>query len=163
MTRQRNNKRSQGLVLVGVVCMGVVLVIVGLGVISLAHSENVITRQELNRLKAFYLAEAGLAQLRVKFSERTTLVPLSPRHWAKDLFMSIMWMTAMASMPWPRPRSANMIERIQVEPTFLASVYEDAIYAGNGNEGPFTFTLRGTGNPTSNWGGEVGGRDIVNG
>lgn len=59
---------------------------------------------------------------------------------------------------------AGKVEKsIKVELSFLSPPYEHSVYAGNLDGEEYMFTLRGQGDPQAAGGGEVGGRDIING
>ena len=56
-------RKEKGLVLPAVVAIVVIFAIVGMTVLTLAEQEVVLSRVEVDRTKAFYLAEAGLAKI----------------------------------------------------------------------------------------------------
>ena len=116
----------------------------------------------MNKLKAFYLAESGIAQLSIKFrnGDLTSIdsTILGPGTYRVEYVSDLNQPYAVAT-----GQVGTMIERVRVEPTFLSTVYEHAMYAGNGNNSPFVLSLRGSGDPVRSRNGEVGGHDIING
>jgi len=155
-------KSEKGLALVAVVAFTCIFTILGFSMLHLAATEIVLTQKELNSTKAFYAAEAGLAELTTKLYnkqfeniEDTALGELS---YQVDFYYDEDPPYAIST-----GRARNVEKRIKVELSFLASPYERSIYAGNSDGEKYTFTLRGQGDPQAVGGREVGGRDIVNG
>jgi hypothetical protein len=130
--------------------------------LHLAATEILLTQKELDSTKAFYAAEAGLADLTTRLCNKqfeniadTALEEVSYRvdcYYDKDPPYAI-----------STGKARKEEKKIKVELSFLASPYERAVYAGNSTGEKWMFTIRGQGNPQAVGGGEVGGRDIVNG
>ncbi|MCJ7653793.1 MAG: pilus assembly PilX N-terminal domain-containing protein [Dehalococcoidia bacterium] len=154
-------KSEKGIALVAVIVFTLILAIMGFSVISMTNGEIVLTRENANITKAFYLAEAGLeifnARLvsgKIRSIEETVLGEGSYR---VDYY------------PYADPcavatgRVGNQEKSIRVSVGFLAPPYECSIYAANLSGEEWNLMLRGQGNPISVYGGEYGGRDIING
>ena len=158
----RMSKSEKGLALFIVVVFACIFTILGFSMLHLADTEIVLTQNEVDSTKAFYAAEAGLAELTTKLYnkqfeniEDTALGELS---YHVDFYYDEDPPYAIST-----GRAKNVEKSIKVELSFLASPYENAIYGGNSDGEKYMFTLRGQGNPKAVGGGEVGGRDIVNG
>lgn len=160
----RISKSEKGLVLVAVVVFTCIFVILGFSMLNLAKTEIVMTQKDLNAERAFYAAEAGIAQLSTKLYNNEfvdiTDTALGQANYRVDLNLN-------ADPPYAvSTGSAGLeVKKIKVELSFLASPYEHASYAGNVTGAKWMFSLRGQGDPyvDGNSGKEVGGRDIVNG
>lgn len=158
----RMSKSEKGLALVAVVAFTCIFTILGFSMLHLAATEVVLTQKELNSTKAFYAAEAGLAELTTKLYnkqfEKIADTALGKANYKVDLNFD-------ADPPYAvsTGRARNVEKRIRVELSFLASPYENAIYSGNSDGEKYMFTLRGQGDPQAVGSGEVGGRDIING
>ena len=158
----RMSKSEKGLALVAVVAFTCIFTILGFSMLHLAATEIVLTQKELNSTKAFYAAEAGLAELTTKLYnkqfENIADTALGELSYQVDFYYDEDPPYAIST-----GRARNVEKRIRVELSFLASPYERSIYAGNSDGEKYTFTLRGQGDPQAVGGREVGGRDIVNG
>jgi len=159
----RMSKSEKGLALVAVVAFTCIFTILGFSMLHLAATEIVLTQKELNSTKAFYAAEAGLAELTTKLYnkqfEKIADTALGEVSYHVELNFD-------ADPPYAisTGRARNVEKRIRVELSFLASPYENAVYGGNSAGAKWMFTLRGQGDPQDLGSrGEVGGRDIVNG
>jgi hypothetical protein len=158
----RTSKSEKGLALVAVVVFCLIFVILGFGMLRLANSEIVMTQKELNAERAFYAAEAGLAQLTTKLYneefEDIADTALGEANYNVDLNYE-------ADPPYAiSTGTAGMeIKKIKAELSFLSPPYERAVYAGNVTGDEWMFSLRGQGDPQPIGSGEVGGKDIVNG
>lgn len=163
MEIRRFNKSEKGAVLILVIICAFILSIMGFSLLSLAKTEIVLTKKDVNKTKAFYLAEAGLSLLSTRLLnkefgniEGTALGEGS--YWV-DVYCDENPPYAVSS-----GKVGNEQKSIKVQLSFLAPPYEEAIYAGNSSGEEFTFTLRGQGVPQDMGGGrEVGGKDIING
>ncbi|MBN1805544.1 MAG: hypothetical protein JW837_09850 [Sedimentisphaerales bacterium] len=162
--KKRISKSERGLALFAVVVFTCLFVMLGFSMLDLAKSEIVVTQKELNSTRAFYAAEAGLAQFVTKlynqeFEDIADTV-LGDAKYQVDLNLDADPPYAIAT------GTAGMeVKKIKVELSFLAPPYEHAVYAGNISGSQWRFSLRGTGEPVySRWTGvEVGGKDVVNG
>ena len=160
----RMAKSKKGLALVTVVVFSCIFVILGFSILNLAKSEIILTRNELDSAKAFYAAESGLAELTTRLHnkqfENIADTALGKVSYQVDFYYDEDPPYAIST-----GRAGNEERRIKVELSFLAPPYERGIYAGNSDGENWMFTLRGQGDPQAvGWGGgEVGGRDIVEG
>ena len=162
--KSKINKSKKGLALIAVTIFTCIFVIIGFSMLNLAKSEIVMTQKELNSEKAFYAAEAGLAQLSSmlynnEFKDIAD-TPLEKANYRVDLNLE-------ADPPYAvsTGKMGMEVKKIKAEITFLAPPYERAVYAGNLMGAKWMFALRGQGDPIPvGWtGAEVGGKDIVNG
>jgi hypothetical protein len=167
-------KRQKGIVLVLVIIVAVIFAIIGLGVLVMAEQESVQTGIDVNKAKAFYLAEAGLAKMSETL-QTTTLESLGgvlqdsleQGSYKVELVESDANYYAIAT-----GICGNVQKQIRVKMNFLAPPFENAVFAKNNTAGNWAFQLRGTGDPcqsmgTNQWGDPVllskGGKDIING
>ena len=153
----KKQKTEKGIALIAVVASALILAILGFSVLYVADSEILLTNKAVNRTKAFYLAEAGLARV-------TTL--LKNKEYGDIENTELGEGTYHVDIDYdqdpPCAISTGRVgveeKRLRVELAFLARPYEDAIYAGNLSGEEFTFELRGKGDPYTNpLGKEVGG------
>jgi hypothetical protein len=170
MVRSKNNstgspsraESSEGIVLVAALVFTLILTILGFSLLMVANSEIALTQKEINKSKAFYLAEAGIEILTANLSngesgdiEETELGEGSYR------------VNVYPDEDPPYAVSTGVVrgqsKRIKVTVSFLAPPYEFGIYGASIGGEDWTLILRGQGNPTSTWGGEYGGKDIING
>ncbi|MFA5251615.1 MAG: hypothetical protein WC454_03400, partial [Phycisphaerae bacterium] len=166
--KTRALKSNKGIVLVAVVVFVLILTILGFSVLSIANSEIVLVRNDVNKTKAFYLAEAGLGifEARGQFASIAETA-LGDGSYRVDFDTSGSEPCAIAT-----GTVEGEVKRIQVTVSFLAPSYDYSIYAGGASGGAWTLMLRGTGGPIESmginqWGQPVllsqGGKDIVNG
>ena len=139
--KKRKLKRRKALALPAIIACTLILTILGFAVLHLAETEITLSRKEINRTKAFYLAEAGLATLTMKlFNKDFTAVDNSTLgegdYWVKIYYDE--------DPPYAVSNGKVGLEEksIKVEMSFLARPYEEAIYAGNAGGNPFVFSLR---------------------
>ena len=156
------SKSEKGLALIVVVAFACIFVILGFSMLNVANTEIVLTQTEADSTKAFYAAEAGLAELTTRLYNKqfeniadTTLGDVS---YQVDFYNDTDPPYAIST-----GRARNEVKRIKVELSFLASPYECSVYAGNSAGETWAFVLRGQGDPQAAGSGEVGGKDIVNG
>lgn len=158
----RISNSEKGLAVVLVVVFTCIFVILGFSMLHMAKSEIIMTQKELDSVKAFYAAEAGIAQLTTRlYNEEFDDIAntaLGQANYQVELNMD-------ADPPYAiSTGTAGMeVKKIKAELSFLSSPYERAIYGGNLTESEWIFSLRGQGVPQPWGGGEVGGRDIMNG
>jgi hypothetical protein len=161
------SKSQKGIVLVAVVIFTLILTILGFSVLFVANSEIAQTRKDINKTKAFYLAEAGVERLVASLSSGNTAnigqTALGEGSYSVDINTNGSEPCAVATAVL-----GGEVTRIQVEVTFLAPPYECGIYAGGMGGGGWTLMLRGTGDPCIIYSGgksvgDVNGKDIVNG
>ena len=68
-SRRRSCRSSEkGIALVAVLAFTLILTILGLSVLIVANNEITLARKDINRTKAFYLAEAGVGVLTANLS-----------------------------------------------------------------------------------------------
>ena len=160
----RLSKSEKGLALVAIAVFTCIFAILGFSMLNLAKTEIVMTQMEMNSAKAFYAAEAGLAQLSTKLYnnefEDIANTALGEANYQVDLNLD-------ADPPYAVSTGTAGLEvkKIKVELSYLAPPYEHAVYAGNITGEKWMFSLRGEGDPRvlDISGRESGGRDIVNG
>jgi len=152
----------KGIALVAALAFTLILTILGFSVLIVASNEITLTRKDINKTKAFYLAEAGLEVLTANLSSGNFAsigeTALGEGSYRVDFNTNGSEPCAIATGV-----AGGKVERIQVTMSFLAPPYECGIYAGGLSGGEWTLMLRGTGNPVSSGGREYGGKDIING
>jgi hypothetical protein len=158
----RMSKSEKGLALVAVVVFACIFTILGFSMLELAKTEIILTQNELDSDKAFYAAEAGLAELSTKLYNKQ-FESIEDTSLGKASYHVDFYYDEDPPYAISTGRAGNKEKRIKVELSFLASPYERGVYAGNSDGENWTFTLRGQGDPIAVGSGEVGGRDIVNG
>ena len=160
----RMSRPEKGLALIVVVAFACIFVILGFSILNVANTEIALGRNEVDSTKAFYAAEAGLAELTTRLSNKQ-FENIADTSLEKVGYRVNLYYDQDPPYAISTGRSGNKEKRIKVELSFLAPPYERAVYAGNFTGEKWTFTLRGQGNPKAvGWGGaEVGGRDIVEG
>ncbi|MCP4261821.1 MAG: hypothetical protein GY774_30620 [Planctomycetes bacterium] len=164
--KTRISKSEKGLALVAVAVFTLLFVILGFSMLNMARTEIVMTQKELNAERAFYAAEAGMAQLTTKLYneefEDIADTTLGEANYNVDLNFE-------ADPPYAiSTGTAGMeIKKIKAELSFLSPPYEKSVYAGNVTGDEWSFELRGQGDPQPdpdpNSSREFGGKDIVNG
>jgi hypothetical protein len=159
-------KSNKGMVLVAVGVVLLILTLLGFSMLSVANSEIILTQKDVNKTKAFYLAEAGVAVLAARLSAGN-YATIEETALGEGSYRVDFTTTGSEPCAVATGTAVGATERIQVTLSFLAPPYECGMYAG-GLGGPWTLILSGTGDPCSvySWGQEVGnygGRDIING
>ncbi len=162
--KTRISKSEKGLALVAVVVFTLIFVILGFSMLNMAKTEIVMTEMELDSARAFYAAEAGMAQLTTKLYNQE-FVDIADTSLGESNFKVDLDFDANPPFAVSTGTSGLEVKKIKVELSFLAPPYENAVYAGNISGNQWDFSLRGQGDPkASGWSGrEVGGKDIVNG
>jgi len=173
MEIRRFNKSEKGAVLVLVIICAFILSIMGFSLLSLAKTEIVLTKKDVNKTKAFYLAEAGLALLPTRLLnkefENIEGTALGEGSYWVDVYCDEDPPYAVSS-----GKVGNEQKSIKVQLSFLAPPFEHAVYGNNLSGQKFIFTLRGQGIPKNvplggewtGWGSttrEIGGKDAING
>ncbi|KPJ68273.1 MAG: hypothetical protein AMJ43_00625 [Coxiella sp. DG_40] len=156
-------KSEKGLALVAVAIFTCIFTILGFSLLKLAETEIILTQKDVNKTKAFYLAEAGLGVLTARlYNEEFGSVDdtaLGEGSYRIDVYSGAEPPYAIST-----GRVGEEEKRIRVELSFLARPYECGVYAGNSDGQQWVFSLRGQGDPQAVGGSrEVGGKDIVNG
>lgn len=155
-------KSQKGLVLFIVMVFTCVLSIIAFATLRIACGEITLTKQSISKAKAFYAAESALA----RFSTNTSLnvfasideTALGDATYKIDYYPDVYPPYAIAT-----GTSGGEQKRLKVRIRFLAPPYECGAYAGNADGTSYDFILLGTGNPISVFGGNYGGKDIING
>jgi roadblock/LC7 domain-containing protein len=152
----------KGLALVAVVVCVLIFTILGLSILSMVNNEIILAQGVVNKNKAFYLAEAGVEVFSAKLNKGQSAnigeTALGEGSYRVDFYSAADPPYAIAT-----GEAGGQEKRIKVTATFLAPPYECGIYAGGLSGEDWTLMLRGIGNPVSKSGGEVGGKDIING
>jgi hypothetical protein len=161
--------KEKGTVLVAVIIVAIIFALVGWGVLILAQQQSVLTRIDIDKAKAFYLAEAGLGKL-----QETLQVPITVgidgllEEPIEETFEQGSYKVELVEedaniYAVSTGVSGQVQKQIRVKAAFLAPPFEDAVYARNQSGGAWAFQLRGKDNPVPNGSGETGGKDIMNG
>jgi len=154
--------KEKGIVLVAVVIFTLIFTILGFSVLIVAGSEIILTHKDINKTKAFYLAEAGVGRLTANLSSGAAAsigeTALGEGSYRVDCYPD-------EDPPYAVSTGAagGYEKRIRVTLSFLAPPFECGIYGANISGGVWNLILRGQGNPIPVSGGEYGGKDIVNG
>ncbi len=159
-------RSRKGMVLVAVLAVGFIMVIIGMTLLKLAEAEYSLTHKDVRKMKAFYVAEAGIENFITnaygRNFENVEETFLDEGSYRVDVYMDEFPPYAIAT-----GRVGNEVKRIRVELSFLAFPYEHAIFGGNTFGQDWTLDLRGTGDPeyVGRKVGEIwrGGRDTVYG
>ncbi len=155
-------KSEGGIVLVAVMVFTLILTILGFSVLSVADSEIVLTRKDINKTRAFYLAEAGVEILNTRLRNgifgNIEDTPLGGGSYRIDYYSG-------ANPPYAivTGKVGPQEKKIKVEASFLAPPYEYGIYAGGADGEDWTLQLRGEGEPVIVVKGDSGGKDIISG
>ena len=155
-------KSEKGLALFIVVAFASIFVILGFSMLYLTKTEIVLAQNELDSDKAFYAAEAGLAEL-ITHLHKKEFGSIANTALGKASYRVNSYYDQDPPYAISIGRAGNVEKSIKVELSFLSPPYERGVYAGNSTGEKWMFTLRGQGDPIATGGGEVGGRDIVNG
>jgi hypothetical protein len=166
---------EKGVALVAVVVFTLILTILGFSVLIVASNEIASTRKDVNRIKAFYLAEAGVEVFSSNLTRGVYVnigdTELGEGSYRVDFNTATDPPTAIAT-----GIAGGQEKRIQVTASFLAPPFEYGVYAGGFGGMNWSLVLNGTGNPTYTYqlqfiGGkwvnvpisDVGGKDTING
>lgn len=158
--------REKGLALLAVIVVLIIFVITGMAALILAEQEIIVSRVEVDKTKAFYLAEAGLAKMQEKLQKPVTgnLSSVLEESLEDGSYKVVLDTSKNPCYAVSTGISGNAEKTIRVRVAFLAPPLENAIYAMNESGNPWVFQLRGKGNPVpSGPGGESGGKDKING
>ncbi len=165
--RSKSAATERGLVLIAVICFTVIITILAFSLLSLAGGEITMTQKDINKTKAFYLAEAGLSTLATRLHNNETEniedTALGEGYYKVDIYLDE---KGRPSYAISTGKVRGQEKRIKVEVSFLAASYENAVYASNLDGELWGFSLRGKGVPKFTGGftaREIGGRDIING
>ena len=155
-------KSEKGLALFAVVAFALIFVILGFSMLNLTTTEIVLGRNELDSDRAFYAAEAGLAELTTHLYEKE-FGSIADTALGKANYRVNSYYDQDPPYAISIGRAGNIEKSLKVELSFLSPPYEHSMYAGNSNGENWMFTLRGQGDPIAVGGREVGGRDIIEG
>jgi len=158
----RMSRSEKGLALIVVVVFACIFTILGFSMLNVAKTEIVLTRNEMDSTKAFYAAEAGLAELSTRLYNKQ-FTNIADTALGKTSYHVDFYYDEDPPYAISTGRAGNVEKRIRVELSFLSPPYERGVYAGNSTGEKYMFTLRGQGVPIAAGGREVGGRDIVEG
>jgi hypothetical protein len=132
----------------------------------MVNNEIVMTRHAADKIKAFYLAEAGLGVFSANAGQGDFIsigdTVLGEGSYRVDYYSN----DPNADYPYAIATGTvrGQEKQIRVDVLSLAPPYECGIYAGGVGGTPWTLILRGQGNPISSGpDGEYSGKDIVNG
>ena len=155
---------DKGIALVCVISVLTVVILIGFGLLSLVSAEVFTVQREVRESKAFYLAEAGIAELAANLNNNQ-FSDISPISLGEGTYQVTIYTDSNSTYAISTGTVGNTVERIKVVPSFLSGIYEKAVHAGNGTDTPFVFTLRGTGDPIPVGfnGDEYGGADQIHG
>jgi hypothetical protein len=160
-------KSENGSVLLSVVIFMLIFTILGMSVLSVVNGEIAQARKDINRTKAFYLAEAGVERLASNLNSGnfTSIgtTTLGDGSYAVDFNVTPGEPCAVAT-----GTAGGETRKIQMTMAFLLPPYENGIYAGGMDGNSWTFMLSGTGDPCiviqgGKSVGDFNGKDIVNG
>jgi len=171
----RTFKSEKGMALLAVSIIVLIFTLLGLSVLGVANSEILQVRKEINKTKAFYLAEAGVARLTANLYNGNFAnigeTALGCGSYRVDFNAVVGEPCAVAT-----GEAGEETGRVQVTISFLIPPYENSIYAGGSGGAAWALRLRGTGDPCKIYGnywngsswvyaqiGDVNGKDIVNG
>ena len=161
--------KEKGSVLVAVIIVAIIFALIGWGVLILAEQQSVLTRIDMDKAKAFYLAEAGLSKYQETLQGHITggineLLDKSFEDTLEQGSYKVELVEEDANIYAVSTGTYGQVQKqIRVKAAFLAAPFEDAVYARNQSGGAWAFQLRGKDNPVPNGSGETGGKDIING
>jgi hypothetical protein len=153
---------EKGVVLVAVVIFMLIFTILGFSALVLAGNEMMLTRKDVNKTKAFYLAEAGIGKFAANFSGGSA-GDIAETELGEGSYQVEYHPETDPPYAISTGSTGGYQRRIKVKVEFLAPPYDCGVYAGNYDGGAWSFMLRGIGNPNSVSGGEYGGKDKING
>jgi hypothetical protein len=158
-------RKENGYILAIVVILVVIFITIGIGILSLSEREITTTRIDSEKTRAFYLAEAGLAKMSETLQNPATGEASESLEGSMEqgAFQVRLDTNEAGSFVTSTGTSGNVQKTIRVKANFLATPFEDAVFAMNKGGGSWGYQLRGTGNPVASGSGEKGGKDMVNG
>jgi Tfp pilus assembly protein PilX len=158
-------RKEKGVILVAVIAVAVIFAIIGLAVLTLAEQEAILGRIEADKTRAFYYAEAGLAKMQEKLQKPVVgvLSSVIEETMEKGRYSVAIDTNQNPCYAISTGASGTVQKKIRVKATFLATPFENAIYAMNSSGNSWALQLRGIGNPVASGGRERGGKDKING
>jgi hypothetical protein len=166
--RQLCRSSEKGIALAAVVVFTLILTILGFSVLIVANNEVASTRKDINRTKAFYLAEAGVEVFSSNLN-RGVYGNIGETEFGEGSYHVDFNTATDPPIAIATGSTGGQEKRIQVTASFLAPPYECGIYAGGHGGINWSLLLRGKGNPTvkkDSFGKEIGnygGKDTING
>lgn len=149
----------QGMALGMVMVIVLAISILGVALMSASTMNSVETSRYLNSVKAFWLAEAGIQRF-----EKRAFAGNFTGFSDTALGGGLLQVTVNSNVTPPYAESIAVVhgaeQRVLVHYQYLALSYQHVLFAANRSGSPWSFTLRGTGNPNAS---DVGGRDILMG
>lgn len=164
--------RRNGFALPIIIALLLIFCLLGFSVLFVAQQETVLGRIEADKVRAFYLAEAGLAKMQQLLRQQDTIPDSNngePALCIGETFEIGGFTVSLITSEKPcyaiaTGTSGNISKKIRLDVDFLAPPLEHAIYGMNQTGIDWDFQLRGKGNPVPfGSGGRRGGKDIVNG
>ena len=164
--------REKGIALLVVIIVSVIFAIMGLGALIMAENEVILTRIDMDKARAFYMAEAGLAKFREVLQKdvKGNIGDVFDYSIEETLDRGCYSVKIVedeeedTSYVLSTGTSGSIQKQIRVQANFLAPPFENAIYAMNKGGSDWALQIRGIGDPVSTGSGEEnGGKDIING
>ena len=163
------HRQGKGAILVAVILVAVIFAIIGFGILTLGEHEGILGRINNDKTRAFYLAEGGLAKLSEILQVPVSLGEIDGTiegSTEQGSFRVVLDTSSSPCYAISTGTAGTIQRRIRVRANFLATPFENAIYAMNSLGGTWALQLRGTGNPVTYGsvpGAERGGKDIISG
>ena len=139
-------RSRKGMVLVIVVAVGFIMVIIGMTLLKLAEAEYSLTHKDVRKMKAFYLAEAGIENFVMNAYGRD-FEDIEETFLEDGSYHVEVYDEEFPPYAISTGKVGNEVKRIRVELSFLAFPYEYAIFGGNTFDQDWTLDLRGIGDP----------------
>ncbi len=159
----RVSKTEKGIVLVAVAVVTLIFTLLGFSLLNMVSNEIILVRNDVDKTRAFYLAEAGVEKFTTNLN-KGKFVSIGETMLGKGGYHVDFYPDEDPPYAVATGTAGIQEKRIKVTVSFLAPPYECGIYAGGMGGTGWTLMLRGEGNPQPiGMSGEVGGRDIVNG
>jgi hypothetical protein len=157
----------KGVALAAVVVFTLILTILGFSVLIVANNEIASTRRDVNRTKAFYLADAGVEVFSANLS-RGVFGSIGETAFGDGSYRVDYYSAENPPYAIATGTAGGQQKRIQVTASFLAPPFEYGMYAGGGSGGDWSLILNGTGDPTYTYlfgkkYADSGGKDTING
>jgi hypothetical protein len=161
--RPSEGRGEKGVALIAALVFTLVLTILGFSMLIVAGNEITSTQKDINKTKAFYLAEAGIQVLIARLNNRES-GNITETTLGEGIYRVDYYGDAEPPYAISTGRVKGREKRIKVTLSFLAPPYDSSIYAANLNGLDWTLLLSGTGSPKPGHPHrEDGGKDIING
>ena len=138
------NRKKQGSVLPMIVLLTLILAILGMAVLRMAEHEGSLTRIDMDKTRAFYLAEAGLAKLSESL-QVTTVTSSTPDLYGtteEGSYYVALDMNGTDTYAISTGTRGSVQKSIRVKLVFLAPPFENCIFAMNRSGIDWSFALR---------------------